>query len=50
MTPKSLLRHPQAVSRLDEIVSPSYFQRIIPSKTLPSDDIKDIILCTGKVC
>jgi 2-oxoglutarate dehydrogenase E1 component len=49
MTPKSLLRHPQVVSTLDELADGS-FQRILPdAQTVPADQIKRVLLCTGKI-
>jgi 2-oxoglutarate dehydrogenase E1 component len=49
MTPKSLLRNPQCVSPLDDLVHGS-FQRVIPDASgTPSRDIRRILLCTGKV-
>jgi 2-oxoglutarate dehydrogenase E1 component len=49
MSPKSLLRHPKAVSTLDECAAGS-FQRILPdSLNRPADQVTRIILCTGKV-
>jgi 2-oxoglutarate dehydrogenase E1 component len=48
MTPKSLLRHPQAVSSLDDLANGS-FQRILPD-ALPKDrPVKLILLCAGKI-
>jgi 2-oxoglutarate dehydrogenase E1 component len=46
-TPKSLLRHPLAVSPLEEFTSGG-FQRVIPSKADPAK-VKKILLCSGKV-
>ena len=46
-TPKSLLRHPQAVSPLEDL-SDGGFQRVIPSKADPAK-VKKILLCSGKV-
>ncbi|MCI0358991.1 MAG: 2-oxoglutarate dehydrogenase E1 component, partial [Planctomycetaceae bacterium] len=37
MTPKSLLRHPQAVSALEDFSPGSGFQRIIPGSAMPGD-------------
>jgi 2-oxoglutarate dehydrogenase E1 component len=49
IAPKSLLRHPAAVSTLDECASGG-FQRIIPDKlNRPGEQIKRILLCTGKI-
>ena len=59
MTPKSLLRHKRAVSRLDEIGENTTFHRILydDAQTLPDEKIKlvpdekirRIVLCSGKV-
>jgi 2-oxoglutarate dehydrogenase E1 component len=46
-TPKSLLRHPLAVSPLEELTDGG-FQRVIPSKADPAK-VKRILLCSGKV-
>ncbi|MGH7137957.1 MAG: 2-oxoglutarate dehydrogenase E1 component, partial [Pirellulales bacterium] len=48
MTPKSLLRHPQCTSALDDCASGG-FQRIIPDK-LPEGHVAErILLCSGKI-
>jgi 2-oxoglutarate dehydrogenase E1 component len=47
-TPKSLLRHPQAVSPLEEFTE-GQFQRVIPSKNTDPKAVKKILLCSGKV-
>jgi 2-oxoglutarate dehydrogenase E1 component len=47
MAPKSLLRHPAAVSRIDEFTSGA-FQEIIDDPTPPKNPAR-IILCSGKV-
>ena len=47
-TPKSLLRHPEAVSTLDELASGG-FQRVIPDATVDPKAVKRILLCSGKV-
>jgi 2-oxoglutarate dehydrogenase E1 component len=59
MTPKSLLRHKRAVSRLDEMGEGTSFHRILydDAQMLPDEKIKlvadnkirRVILCTGKV-
>jgi len=59
MTPKSLLRHKRAVSRLDELGKDATFHRILYDDTqmLPNekiklvgdDKIKRVVLCSGKV-
>jgi 2-oxoglutarate dehydrogenase E1 component len=49
MTPKSLLRHPEAVSALAECAS-GHFQQVIPDRAHPSEQgIQRILLCSGKI-
>ena len=59
MTPKSLLRHKRAVSRLDELGKDTTFHRILYDdaqmlpdekiKLVPDDKIRRVVLCSGKV-
>jgi 2-oxoglutarate dehydrogenase E1 component len=59
MTPKSLLRHKRAVSKLDDFGPGSSFHRVLDddAKTEPgstvelaaSDEIERVVLCSGKV-
>ena len=59
MTPKSLLRHKRAVSRLDELGKSATFHRILYDdaqmlpdekiKLVPDDKIRRVVLCSGKV-
>ena len=59
MTPKSLLRHKRAVSRLDELTNGTSFHRVLwddaqllaneKIKLVPDDKIRRVILCSGKV-
>src|SRR3954462_10463688 len=59
MTPKSLLRHKRAISRLDELGKDTTFHRILydDAQMLPDekiklvgdDKIRRIVLCSGKV-
>jgi 2-oxoglutarate dehydrogenase E1 component len=59
MTPKSLLRHKRAVSRLDEMGAGTTFHRVLwddaqllPNekiKLVPDDKIRRVILCSGKI-
>jgi len=59
MTPKSLLRHKRAVSRLDELGENTTFHRILfddaallpdeKIKLVPDDKIRRVVLCSGKV-
>jgi 2-oxoglutarate dehydrogenase E1 component len=52
MTPKSLLRHKQAVSRLDEMGPGSTFHRVLLDEATnlkPDDKIRRVVVATGKV-
>ena len=50
MTPKSLLRHKMAVSKVDEFLDQSHFMRILSDPWAPADaDVKRLVLCSGKV-
>jgi 2-oxoglutarate dehydrogenase E1 component len=49
MTPKSLLRHKEAISSLEELANGS-FQTVIPeTDDLKPEAVKRLILCSGKV-
>jgi len=50
MTPKSLLRHPEAVSSLEELAD-GEFQNVIPETddNIDPKKVKRIVLCSGKV-
>jgi 2-oxoglutarate dehydrogenase E1 component len=48
MTPKSLLRHPKVTSSLDELATGS-FQPILGDASVKPTDVKQVILCSGKV-
>jgi len=52
MTPKSLLRHPEAKSGLDEMVAGTEFSRVIPENGVAAknvDGVERLIFCSGKV-
>jgi 2-oxoglutarate dehydrogenase E1 component len=59
MTPKSLLRHKRAVSRLDEMGADTSFHRVLfddaallpdqAIKLVPDEKIRRVIMCSGKV-
>ncbi|MES2432663.1 MAG: 2-oxoglutarate dehydrogenase E1 component [Pseudomonadota bacterium] len=58
MTPKSLLRHPMAVSDASDFTEASYFHRVLwddaqkghsETKLNADDGIKRVVLCSGKV-
>ncbi|MDA0700649.1 MAG: 2-oxoglutarate dehydrogenase E1 component, partial [bacterium] len=48
MTPKSLLRHPQAVSTLDEIAEGS-FRPVLPDGAVDPAGVRRVLMCSGKV-
>ncbi len=48
MTPKSLLRHPQCVSTLDDLSTGKY-QRVIGDPVADPDKIDRVLLCSGKI-
>ncbi len=48
MTPKSLLRHPQAVSPLEDL-SDGSFKKVLVDHSVDLTTCRRIILCTGKV-
>jgi 2-oxoglutarate dehydrogenase E1 component len=48
MTPKSLLRHPQCVSPLDDCASGG-FQRIIGETLAENQPVDRLLLCSGKI-
>ncbi|MBU2958528.1 2-oxoglutarate dehydrogenase E1 component [Paracoccus sp. 1_MG-2023] len=58
MTPKSLLRHPMAVSKAEDFQSGSTFHRVLwddaergtsPTQLVADDKIKRVVVCSGKV-
>ncbi|XP_058465183.1 2-oxoglutarate dehydrogenase complex component E1-like isoform X1 [Malaya genurostris] len=52
LTPKSLLRHPEAKSPFSEMVDGTEFQRIIPDASAASENptkVKKLIFCSGRV-
>jgi 2-oxoglutarate dehydrogenase E1 component len=49
MTPKSLLRHKEAVSSLEELAN-GHFHEVLPeTDKLKAKDVERLILCSGKV-
>jgi 2-oxoglutarate dehydrogenase E1 component len=49
MSPKSLLRHPDVTSTLDECAK-GHFQRVIPDQLKrPASRVKRVLMCTGKI-
>lgn len=48
MTPKSLLRHPRAVSKVEELANGT-FQPVIDDATAKADKVERLVLCSGKL-
>lgn len=49
MTPKSLLRHPKAVSSLDELAK-GHYQEVIADKDIKNHkEVETLVLCSGKI-
>ena len=48
MTPKSLLRHPKAVSTPSELTA-GHFQPVIADDSVKAKAVKRVVLCSGKV-
>lgn len=49
MSPKSLLRHPLAVSELDELANGKFLPVIHEIDNLNPADVKRVVMCSGKV-
>ena len=49
MSPKSLLRHPLAVSALDELANGKFLPVIGEIDDLKPADVKRVVMCSGKV-
>lgn len=52
LTPKSLLRHPEAKSSFDEMTEKTEFLRVIPEKGRAAQntkEVKKLLFCSGKV-
>jgi 2-oxoglutarate dehydrogenase E1 component len=48
MSPKSLLRHPECISTMDELVS-GRFRRVLPDEDVEMSQVRRVIFCSGKV-
>lgn len=49
MSPKSLLRHPMAISSFEEMGPDTTFKHVLPDPFVKPGDVKKVLLCTGKV-
>jgi 2-oxoglutarate dehydrogenase E1 component len=49
MTPKSLLRHPMSVSRLEELATGGFYSVIDDIDDLKASAVTRVVLCSGKV-
>ncbi|HEY3296327.1 MAG TPA: 2-oxoglutarate dehydrogenase E1 component [bacterium] len=49
MTPKSLLRHPQAVSPLEDFAVGTRFQELLDDVTADPAAVKRVLMCSGKI-
>jgi 2-oxoglutarate dehydrogenase E1 component len=48
LTPKSLLRHPMAMSSVHELTE-GQFQRVLPDTELQADKVERVMLCSGRI-
>jgi 2-oxoglutarate dehydrogenase E1 component len=49
MTPKSLLRLPQASSEIADLAEDSRFQPVLPEPGVQDEQVTRLVLCTGKI-
>ncbi|KAL0110208.1 hypothetical protein PUN28_013686 [Cardiocondyla obscurior] len=49
MTPKSLLRHPMAISNFEDMGPGTSFQPVLPDPFVKPENVKKVLICTGKV-
>jgi 2-oxoglutarate dehydrogenase E1 component len=48
LTPKSLLRHPMAMSSVHELTE-GQFQRVIPDTEMQAENVERVMLCSGRI-
>ncbi len=48
MTPKSLLRHPQAISKIEDLAGGKFLE-IIDDSTVKPKEVKTVVCCSGKL-
>jgi 2-oxoglutarate dehydrogenase E1 component len=49
MSPKSMLRHPLAVSNMNDFAENTSFQEIIGDETVDPKKVRKVLLCSGKI-
>ena len=49
MSPKSMLRHPMAISEMSEFLENTSFREVIPDDTKEPNKVRRVLLCSGKV-
>jgi 2-oxoglutarate dehydrogenase E1 component len=49
MTPKSLLRHPEVISSLDDFSKGSFTEIIVDQQKLKPENVRRVVLCSGKI-
>jgi multifunctional 2-oxoglutarate metabolism enzyme len=49
MTPKSLLRLPQATNSVEDLAEGTRFQPVLPEPGVPEQSVTRLVLCTGKI-
>jgi 2-oxoglutarate dehydrogenase E1 component len=49
LSPKSMLRHPLAVSPINDFAEGTHFQEVIGDKNADPKKVKRVLLCSGKV-
>ncbi len=49
MSPKSLLRHPKAVSSFGDFLGKTKFEEVVDDTTVKSSQVNRVLICSGKV-
>ncbi len=49
MTPKSLLRHPQCISKVEEFTKDGFHETIDDQNIKKKGDVRRVVFCTGKI-
>ncbi|NPA36862.1 MAG: 2-oxoglutarate dehydrogenase E1 component [Chlorobi bacterium] len=48
-TPKSLLRHPECVSELEDLTGNTRFKEVIDDNDVDVEEVKRVVFCSGKI-